>query len=144
MGLPLSAYCYYQNVAHNWKFEHSLFVGRNLHIVATPFISIGYVACIMLWVQSSRGVGIRRRLAAVGRMSLTNYILQSVLATTVFYGFGFGLYGMVPRVGQLAVVGGIWTLQLGYSPWWLYRHRHGPLEWLWRSLTYRKFLPLRR
>ena len=142
LGIPLSAYGYYQNVQHDWRYERAMFVGRNFHIVATLLISFGYVACIMLWVQSNWGIGIRRRLAAVGRMTLTNYILQSLLATTVFYGFGLGLFGFVSRVGQLAVVGGIWALQLTYSPWWLHRYRYGPLEWLWRSLTYRKFLPM--
>ena len=88
--------------------------------------------------------GVRRRLATVGQMALTNYIMQTFVCTTIFYGHGFGLYGKVERVWQLAIVGGVWILQLIWSPLWLRRYRFGPLEWLWRSLTYWKPQPMGR
>ena len=144
VGIPLSAYGYYQNVLHSWRYEHVMFAGRNVHIVATVFISLAYVACIMLWAQSNWCANIRHRLVTVGRMSLTNYILQSLLATTVFYGFGFGYFGFLSRLQQFAVVCCIWAIQIGCSSWWLNRYRYGPLEWLWRSLTYWQVMPLRR
>ena len=121
-GIPLSAYACYENVLHDWRYEYAMFVGRNLHIVATLFTSLGYAACVVLWVQGEWFAAIRRRLAAVGRMALTNYIAQSLMATTVFYGFGFGLFGYLSRLQQLGVVCCIWALQLAYSPWWLSRY----------------------
>ena len=85
-----------------------------------------------------------RPFAAVGRTALTNYLLQTVLCTTIFYGHGLGWFGSVDRLGQLGVVFGVWTVQLIVSPLWLKRFRYGPAEWAWRSLTYGKLLPLRR
>ena len=82
------------------------------------------------------------RLVAVGRMAFTNYILQSVIATTLFYGFDFGLFGSVERWGQFLIVLIIWTFQLWISYILLSKFRFGPLEWLWRSLTYFKFQPM--
>jgi uncharacterized protein len=77
-------------------------------------------------------------------MAFTNYILHSLICTTIFYGHGFGLFGKVERIGQLGIVVAIWTLQLVISPLWLRYFIYGPLEWLWRSLTYLKREPLRR
>ncbi len=84
------------------------------------------------------------RLAAVGRMAFSNYLAQSLICTTIFYGHGLGLFGSVDRVTQALVVIGIWVLQLAVSPWWLARFRFGPCEWAWRSLTYGKRQPMRR
>ncbi len=81
---------------------------------------------------------------AVGRMALTNYLVQSVIATTIFYGYGFGLFGSVDRLGMMATVAGVWIAQLIYSPIWLSRFRFGPAEWLWRSATYGKAQSMRR
>ena len=77
-------------------------------------------------------------------MALTNYLMQSVICTLVFYGHGLGLFGRVPRTSQLAIVGALWALQLTVSPLWLRQFRFGPLEWLWRSLTYWRLQPMRR
>ena len=85
-----------------------------------------------------------RRLAAVGRMAFTNYIMHTIICTTIFYGDGFGLFGKVERVWQFAIVVAIWTLQLIVSPVWLKHFVFGPLEWLWRCLTYLQWEPLRR
>ena len=75
-------------------------------------------------------------------MAFTNYITQSVICTLIFYGHGFGLFEQVDRLSQIALVVAIWVLQLIWSPWWLARFRFGPLEWLWRSLTYMKLQPM--
>jgi uncharacterized protein len=71
-------------------------------------------------------------------MAFSNYILQTVICTLLFYGHGFGLYGRVERTGQIVIVFGIWILQLMLSPLWLKFFRFGPIEWAWRSLTYGK------
>jgi uncharacterized protein len=77
-------------------------------------------------------------------MALTNYLMQSVVCTLIFYGHGLGFFGAVSRTGQLGVVLGVWVLQLVVSPIWLGRFKFGPMEWLWRSLTYWKAQPMLR
>jgi uncharacterized protein len=81
-------------------------------------------------------------LAAVGRTALSNYLLQSLICTTIFYSYGLGLFGRVgPAAGTaLAVV--IYAVQVPLSRWWLRRFQFGPMEWLWRSLTYMKRQPM--
>ncbi len=74
----------------------------------------------------------------------TNYLMQTIICTTLFYGHGLGLYGYVERTGQLYITLAIWTLQLLWSPLWLRYFRFGPFEWLWRSATYFRLQPLLR
>jgi uncharacterized protein len=81
--------------------------------------------------------------AAVGRTALSNYLLQSVICTSVFYSYGLGLYGRVGPAAGLALTVVIYAGQLAASVWWLRRFRFGPMEWLWRSLTYGRRQPLR-
>ena len=90
----------------------------------------------MLAVRRGFLPGLQTRLAAVGRMAFTNYLLQTVLCTAIFYGHGLGLFGSVARYQQLLIVFAVWALQLWLSPIWLRRFSYGPLEWLWRALTY--------
>ena len=84
------------------------------------------------------------RFAAVGRTALSNYLAQSLVMTTVFYGYGLGLYGEVPRFWQQGFVAAFVAVQLLLSPWWLKHFRFGPAEWLWRSLAYGQRQPMRR
>jgi len=88
--------------------------------------------------------GLRKALAAVGQMALTNYLLHSIAASVLFLGWGFGLAGRFDYAEQLLVVVAIWVVQLALSPVWLAHYRFGPAEWLWRSLTYWQRQPLRR
>jgi uncharacterized protein len=76
-------------------------------------------------------------------MALTNYLMQSLICTTLFYGYGAGLYGKLQRYELYYVVVGVWVLQLLLSSLWLRYFRFGPMEWLWRSLTYTTWQPLR-
>ena len=69
-------------------------------------------------------------------MALTNYLGQTLICTTLFYGHGLGLYGRVERWQQALMVAGIWAVQIIGSMLWLQRFQQGPLEWLWRCLTY--------
>jgi uncharacterized protein len=108
------------------------------------FVSIGYAALIILAVKLGALSGLRRALAAVGQMALTNYLLHSLLASVLFLGWGLGLAGQLDYAEQLLVVVAIWGFQLALSPVWLAHYRFGPAEWLWRSLTYWQRQPLRR
>jgi uncharacterized protein len=80
-------------------------------------------------------------LACVGRLALTNYMLQSVVCTTIFYGFGFGLYEKLGQAQGLLLSVLIFGFQIPLSVWWLKHFQYGPLEWLWRGITYGKRPP---
>lgn len=83
--------------------------------------------------------------AAAGRMAFTNYLTQTLIMTFIFVGApGLGLFGTVERVDQAKLVLAVWALQLIWSPLWLSVFRFGPFEWLWRTLTYGQFQPLRK
>jgi uncharacterized protein len=112
--------------------------------VSSPFMALGHVAIVMLICQAGALSWLTRRLAAVGRMALTNYLTQSIVCTTLFYGYGLDLYGTLHRPSLYLVVLSIWAFQLWISPIWLARYRFGPAEWVWRSLTYGKAQPFRR
>ena len=118
-------------------------VGRTCLVIAAPAMSLFYASTILLLTQ---GEAWRRRLAslaAVGRMALSNYLLQSLICTTIFYGYGLALFGKVrPSLGLLLTTI-ICLIQIPLSVWWLRRFRFGPIEWLWRSLTYGQRQPMR-
>jgi uncharacterized protein len=106
--------------------------------------SVGYAAVLILVVKRGTAARLRRSLAAIGQMAFSNYLLQSVIASVLFLGWGIGLAGRFDYAEQLAVVAAIWAVQLIVSPIWLARYRFGPAEWLWRSLTYWQAQPMRR
>lgn len=83
-------------------------------------------------------------LAPMGRMALTNYLMQTVLAIILFYGIGFGLGGTVSMVGYESIALAVYIVQVIWSHWWLERFHFGPMEWLWRSLTYGKVMVMRK
>ena len=143
VGLPLQAYGISLSFADAWSFG-SLFVDTQLVYWASIAVGIGYVGAVMLACRTAALRRVTRPFAAVGQTALTNYLLQTVLCTTIFYGHGLGLFGAVDRVGQVGVMAGVWTVQLIASPLWLRGFRFGPVEWLWRSLTYRARQPMRR
>lgn len=143
IGLPLVAFGMRQNFAHGWSVHYSMFFGVQWNYWGSAFVSLGYIGLCMWIVRTGALAGVTARLAAVGRTAFSNYILQTLLATTIFYGHGLGLFGSVERTGQLAVVVLIWSLQLIVSPMWLRAYRFGPLEWAWRSLTYGRRQPMR-
>ena len=105
---------------------------------------LGHLGLLLLFVRSGALGWLQKGLAAVGRMALTNYIMHSVIAMFVFLGVGFGLYGQFSRIELYYVVLAIVVFQLIISPIWLKYFRFGPLEWIWRSLTYMKRPQLRR
>ena len=107
------------------------------------FTAFGYIAVIMLLVKSGALRAVTSRLAYVGRMAFSNYILTSLICTTIFEGYGFGLFDKLQRYQLYYVVAAVWLLILVVSPIWLRHFRFGPLEWLWRSLTYWKKQPFR-
>ena len=144
VGLPAVGYGVYKNIAASWSLEYSPFFGSQYNYWGSLIVSLGWIGVIMLACKNPRFRHTTRALAAVGRMALTNYLMQSIICTMIFYGYGLGLYGSVERFGQIMIVLAVWTLQLVVSTIWLRHFAFGPAEWLWRSLTYKRRQPLRR
>ena len=141
LGWLLIAYGVAQNNTHQWRIEYSFFFGNQFNYWGSPLVSLGYMALIMIGCQVGLWVPLQKALVAVGRMALTNYLLHTVICTTLFNGHGLGWFGYLSRGELLVVVACIWGFQLLFSPWWLARFRYGPFEWLWRSLSYWKWQP---
>ena len=99
--------------------------------LALGYAAIVAIVCLRGWLAQ-----VRAALAAVGRMALSNYILQSVFGLLLFHGFALGLWNELPRHQLYALVLLQWAAMIAFSIFWLRRYRFGPLEWLWRSLTY--------
>jgi len=111
--------------------------------VGAPTLAAAYVAGLSLLSLRPAGARALAPMASVGRMALTNYVLQSLVCALLFYGIGFGLYEQVGAAGLLGITVAIYALQLPLSAWWLGRYRFGPLEWVWRTLTYGERPPMR-
>ena len=119
------------------------FAGDLLFTFGATALALGYAATLVLAAQTPRGRAALMPLAGVGRLALTVYLTQTLMFTTLFYGYGFG---QAFRLGPAAVTAwavAIFAVQVVACQWWVRRFRFGPVEWLWRSLTYLKWQPLR-
>lgn len=143
-GVALILYGVTRQFAAGWAFPYSFFTGSQFNYWGSVLLSCGWIGMVLLAAKTNALPALTSRLAAVGRMAFTNYLMHSIICTTIFYGHGLGLFGEVSRVGQALVVLGVWTVQLIVSPIWLRHFEFGPFEWLWRSLTYGRRQPFRR
>jgi uncharacterized protein len=143
LGIPVILYGMQRNFASGWG-GRSFFYGSQFNYWASLAVALGWIGLVMLVCQKPSLTALTRPFAAAGRMAFTNYILQTIICTLIFYGHGLGLYGQVERSGQIAIVVAVWVFQLIVSPIWLRHFFFGPLEWLWRSLTYWQRQPFRR
>ncbi len=117
----------------HWAFRWSGFFLQAPRDLAAPLQSLGYAAlCLGFWSSLAR-LKITHAICCVGRMALTNYLLQTLICTTIFYRFGW--FMAFDRLQLLAIVPLIWGVNLAFSSVWLRYFRHGPMEWLWRKLT---------
>jgi uncharacterized protein len=139
IGLPMSIVKY---IAGN-QMNHLLpdiyyFLYYTGSILGDTGMSIFYMTSIILLCQNAKWLLRLKPFAYVGRMALSNYLLQSIIGTLIFYNYGLGLYGQIaPAFGMfLALV--IFAVQIFISKWWLEHRQFGPMEWLWKSLTYGK------
>ena len=142
LGWILSSYGLVHNFARNWSLDCQ-FIGSQYNYWGSVPVSLGYLSIVMLICKSDLRGPLSQSVSAVGRTALSNYLLQTLLCTTLFYGHGFGLFGSVERTEQVAIVLAVWIVQLVASSWWVKRFRYGPLEWVWRSLTYWNLQPIR-
>lgn len=107
-------------------------------------MGLGYAAALVLFARGYRGGWLGKRIEAVGKMALSNYLGCTLVFTGLFYGWGLGLMGRVPEHWYWAFVLAGWIVMLGWSTPWLARFRQGPVEWAWRSLTWSRRMPLHR
>ncbi len=119
------------------------FIGDILFVFGSTALSLGYAAAITVLAQHQRWRRILSPLGAVGRLALTVYLTQSLMSGTLFFGFAFGqAYRIGPAtVSVYAVL--FFVIQIAACTWWVRRFRFGPMEWLWRTLTYGKLQPMR-
>ena len=129
-------------VAAQWD-SLALTAFDKVSLTLRPFVALAYASALILWVRSGRARWLLDRFAAAGRMAFSNYLGTSIVATTIFYGYGLGLFGHLGRAQLYWVVLLIWVLILAWSKPWLARYRYGPLEWLWRSLARGELQPVR-
>jgi uncharacterized protein len=112
-------------------------------MLGSLLLCLAYLSAIVLLLHGPLP-GLERWLAPVGRMALSNYLLQSLVFSTLLFGYGFGLWGKVSRSAQVLLVLAFFVVQIALSRWWLARFRYGPMEWLWRAGTYGTRPPMRR
>ena len=136
LGWSIDAYGVTLDFRYGWDIW-SFFQGEQFNYWGSIPVSLGYVGLVMLACRTPALRGATRPFAAIGQTALTNYLLQTVICTTIFYGHGLGWYGSVDRLGQIGVVASVWAVQLLASQLWVQRYRFGPAEWLLRALTYR-------
>ena len=141
VGLPCAAlYAYADTYFPGTSWE---IFGLGLGVLTAPLLTGGYIAAVLRGFDSRIGAHAVRILAPAGRMALSNYLLQSLAASFVFYGYGFGLIGRLSPLEVLAVAAGIFAVELVLSAWWLRRFAYGPVEWLLRALTLGRRPPMR-
>jgi uncharacterized protein len=135
IGLPANVIATW--AAENWPYIPPTIGGLLsvvMQAVGVPMLALGYAATVALLVVD------RRRyitvFAPVGRMALTNYLMHSIISVTLSYGFGFGLWWQIGASRALAIAAAIIVIQIPLSALWLSRFRFGPVEWIWRRLTY--------
>ena len=135
IGLPA-------NLIAAWGFEHWPYLppsmggllGVAMQAIGVPMLAIGYAASVaLLVVDGRRFITV---FAPVGRMALTNYLMHSIICVTLSYGFGFGLWWQIGAAKAMAIAAAIIVVQIPLSALWLSRYRYGPVEWIWRRLTY--------
>ena len=152
LGLPLVIYSYYQSYLRAPGPDAFIHYMENHPVIWTdmiyPFqrilLGIAHASLLMLIIRSPLWISFTKRLAAVGQMAFTNYMMQTLFCTLTFFGYGFNYFAEIEFYELYYIVGLIWVFQLIFSPIWLRYFLFGPLEWLWRSLTYGELQPMRR
>jgi uncharacterized protein len=141
-GIPLGALAAGSDIVSGFDPVTAAFSSVSFALARLP-IALAHVAVVMLVFKAGILRWLTAPLAAVGQTAFSCYIAESLICTTIFYGHGFGLFGQLQRYQLQYVVAAIWIVLLIVAPIWLRRFRFGPLEWLWRSLTYSTAQPMR-
>ncbi len=145
IGLPLALWSF-------WRVPTADFARMDIEAATAAaamqaaglLLCLAYASSIALGLHNPRWQRRLLWLAPAGRMALSNYLLQSIVCVGLFYGYGLGYFERLPRAWQVPFVLALYVAQVAFSHWWLARYRFGPVEWLWRSLTYLSPQPMRR
>ena len=139
VGLPLMLWSAWRHPTMSFsEMNFGIALSQTAAMLANVLMCLGYMSAIVLAMQRPAWARRLHWLAPAGRMALTNYLMQSVICTAIFYGYGLGYFEQLPRAWQPLFVIAVFALQVVSSRWWLSRYRFGPMEWLWRWLTYGK------
>lgn len=138
-GLIISSVGLNQVYSSDWSGAYVMNIGANYKFVSGLLMALGYIG-LVIWIYK-KGIfkKLQNRLQATGRMAFTNYIGMSVICTLIFNGHGLGLFGTFDRLQQFLIVMGVWVIMLIISPKVLKKYQFGPLESMWRKLTYFSF-----
>ena len=138
-GLIISSLGLNQVYSSDWSGAYVMNIGANYKFVSGLLMALGYIG-LVIWIYK-KGIfkKLQNRLQATGRMAFTNYIGMSLICTLIFNGHGLGLFGTFDRLQQFLIVIGLWVIMLIISPLVLKKYQFGPLESLWRKLTYFSF-----
>ncbi|WP_428665543.1 DUF418 domain-containing protein [Runella sp.] len=120
------------------------FLMTTLYDVHCMFLTFFYVVGMTLLLQKKSWAGALQNFSAIGKLALTTYLSQTLVGMILFYGLGFNLMGEVNPWICLLLTFPVFGLQIIFSRWWLSKYTYGPIEWLWRSLTYLRWQPLKR
>jgi uncharacterized protein len=126
--------------AFGWQLNWP--AGAIFQSVAQLVLAGGYGVSTVVLADHARGRKVVAWAGPLGRMAFTNYLIQSIILSWIFYGFGLALFGRLSVLESLAVAVVIYAAQAALSAWWLGRFKFGPVEWLWRSLMYGKLQPI--
>lgn len=140
LTIPLGLWAYLAD----FPFFLTMFVFVGASSLPHLAVVLGLLALLSRWAPQAATTWLGERLVAAGRVAFSNYIGTSMVMAPIFYGWGLGLFGQFGRVELFGFVLFGWALMLAWSKPWLERYRYGPLEWLWRCLTYWRLFPLRR
>ncbi|NQV03059.1 MAG: DUF418 domain-containing protein [Bacteroidia bacterium] len=143
-GMLIVAWGIHENFAAQWQMPFSMFTGILFNYIGSIGVSLGYIGIVMLICKSAKWLRFNHVFSSVGKMAFSNYIMTSIICSFIFYGHGFALFGEVERWVQILIVPGIWIILIIFSLFWLRSYYYGPLEWLWRVLTYWHRQPMRR
>lgn len=144
LGTTITAAGLVYNYSNAWNMDTYFRFGMTFKEVGSTFMVIGYMSLIVLAHQRGMISRLASWISPVGQMALTNYLMQSVICALIFYGYGLGLYGSVSRLELLPIIVGIWVFQIGFAGFWLSLFKQGPIEWIWRNLTYMRIQSIRK
>jgi uncharacterized protein len=144
IGIPSAIACTYFDIFQK-GIPNPIGLGNTFfYAFSVVPLSLAYASVICLrWIKK-KGNSKLKVLAPLGRMALTNYLMQTIIGITLYYGVGFGFGGNIGPVIFVPIGLAVYVLQIVYSNWWFKYFNYGPMEWIWRQLTYWKKLPFRK
>lgn len=145
IGLPCAAWWATAGMPQYQAWPSFAILGPQIaNALAAPLMALLYVSGFVLLSRCALWTRLLTPIGKLGRMALTNYIMQSVICTLIFYSYGLGYFGRPGALLMLGLTFAIWLAQIPFSVWWFSRYRFGPLEWVWRALTYWRLPVMRR